>query len=155
MVDFNKALEAALGASYDEIVARAQERYPYLPIGSRHHALGAEQAAARFGFIPSQLMGLGVEAAEALQTGRNTNLRDTATDIAANALGGLRGAASRYIPMKQRGGKVSSKKSNGPKLRIPAKQLLPGYASGGAVASPTPNRNIPGIMNPLSLPRFG
>lgn len=131
MADINKYLESILGSSYEDIIDRAQRgEYATLPQGSRHHAEGAEQAARRFGFIPSQILGLGVEAVEALQTGRNTNLRDTATDLAANVVGGARGAypflKSISLPRKQKGGKV-------PKIRVPAKDLVKRYQLGGAV----------------------
>lgn len=96
--DVSSLIERALGGTYDQLREQGRANYPTLPVGSQHHAEAARRAAERYGFIPSQLLGLGVEGIEALMTGRNTDIPDTLQDLKANLIGGAEGALGRYLP---------------------------------------------------------
>jgi len=87
--------EAILGGSYDELSTEGAKRYPSIPRGSQHHALAAERAAGKFGFMGSQVLGLGVEALEhlpVLSGGSAPAWEDTKEDLKANWTGGMVGS---------------------------------------------------------------
>lgn len=89
-----QAIEAGLGKSYQELVAESRDMFPDTPAGSKQHRLAAQIAGERFGFLPTQLLGLGVEAFETF-TGNDTfgtKLQDTKDDLIANAKGGFEGS---------------------------------------------------------------
>ena len=90
-MDINKLFESMIGNNYDELVKKGQQNYPDVPVGSRHHAQASQQIASKYGFIPSQVLGLGVEGAEALLNPRGFNAKDTLNDLRANFQGGAKG----------------------------------------------------------------
>lgn len=91
-MDLSSILEMAMGNSYDELVRKGGQNYPSQPQGSRHHAQAAEQTASKFGFIPSQLLGLGVEGVEGLTAPKGFDPQDAINDILANLRGGAVGS---------------------------------------------------------------
>jgi len=87
--------ESVLGGSYSELQMEGAKRYPATPKGSQHHALAAERAAGKVGFLGSQVLGLGVEAFEHLPLltgGGAPDWEDTKQDFKANWTGGLVGS---------------------------------------------------------------
>lgn len=94
----------ALGKDSDELANEGRAAYPDTPIGSRHHQLAAKLAAQKYGFIPTQVLGLGVEGAEALMGGmKNPHwAEDTTNDLKANWRGGMEGVAEQAKPLLDR-----------------------------------------------------
>lgn len=79
-----------LGGTTQEMAQTGQQRFPTIPTSSAHHAEAAMRAAQRFGFIPSQIAGLGVEWLE----GGAGGWEDIWNDLKANLVGGVGGAVS-------------------------------------------------------------
>ncbi|KKL11096.1 hypothetical protein LCGC14_2549260, partial [marine sediment metagenome] len=131
----DKVLIPSLGASFEDLIQEGAENFPNIPEGSRHHAAAAKRASERFGFVPSQILGAGVEILEGLTPAKFFK-QDTLDDFKANAVGGFQGSIpGRLIEaFKNRKGDKGPSPSSTPRGKHGGRMTAEAAASGRGVA---------------------